>query len=79
MIDIAIIKLESNSWRCRNPNCKKLSEYIAFEEDGFYIKAGTICVFISLYGLKETYCFDCIDDLYSEMRQKLDKRLWKFE
>jgi hypothetical protein len=83
MIEIEVLKIENDSWICANPNCLKLPQYINADDKWNschnHIKKDTTCALISISNITIAYCSDCIDQLYAEIKSKLDKKLWTFQ
>lgn len=73
------LKKASGKSICRNGKCKKLPQYISAK--GRILK-DTTCVVISISGAsgwaEAYYCRDCVDQLYLELKTKLNPNLWVF-
>jgi hypothetical protein len=74
------IELEKSSGRaiCRNQTCKSNPLYI---KDG-RIKSGTTCAVIGMSSAggwnRSFYCRECIDEIYLDLKTKLNPALWIF-
>lgn len=84
MIDIEIKIQDLSGFTCDNKDCKHNPEYSDnIIGDVFYIKKNTVVAIISLSdyenGPYNLYCRDCIDDVYNQIKSKLDSKLWAFQ
>lgn len=79
MISAKIFKLDYSGLICSNNNCKHNPEHhYNIIGEVFHIKQGVICLQITLLGIYEIYCRDCIDIVYYNLKPVLDSKLWVF-
>jgi len=74
------LEKSSGKCKCRNGKCKKLPQFISAK--GRILK-DTICIAITVHGASgwttAYYCRDCVDELYLELKAKLNHNLWVFQ
>jgi hypothetical protein len=73
---VKIYTARSNSFECENEKCQNLSEYISLYHSEYRIKKGTRYV---KFGNFTYYCGGCIDEIYNEVKLKLNRKLWAFQ
>ena len=73
---VRILKATSSTFECENRNCQKLPKYVVIGSFGrLRIKKNSIYIKIG-YGI---FCGGCIDEVYNEVKLKLNKKLWAFQ
>jgi hypothetical protein len=64
---------------CCNRECKRLPQFIVQDQrfpEWYDIKPGTMMAYV-IGG--STICEGCIDELYGEVKLKLNRKLWAFQ
>jgi hypothetical protein len=76
------IEIEKSSGRskCRNRSCKNLPEFIS---GSGRIKSGSACIAITMESASgfntSYYCRDCIEQIYLQLKAKLNPIYWSFQ
>lgn len=80
MLNIVLHKMDRTGVHCAHPECKKNPKYMVnILGSVWYIRVDTTVAVVTVGGSRaEYYCRECIDELFNEVRTKLDSKLWAF-
>lgn len=87
MIRVEIITAgeDQTAYYCDGDKCKHLPEFIdTAGVNNYWIKFGSPMAIVRItrgrnYDLSNSYCRDCIDQIYREIKSKMDTKLWAFQ